>query len=53
MHVYVWEHSQPLLQIRLMDVLRNLVGMKCSWPRICNKIFRPYPPRVGSRVKQK
>ena len=20
MHVYVWEHSQPLLQYRLMDV---------------------------------
>ena len=36
-------HSQPLLQNRLMDVyetwLRNLVGMKCSWPGTCINMF--------------
>ena len=33
--------------------LRNLVGMKCVWPRTGIKLFRPYPPRGGSWVRQK
>ena len=37
----------------LNGCLRNLVGMKCSWPCTCIKMFRPYPPSGGSRVKQK
>ena len=37
----------------LNGCLRNLVGMNCSWPRTCIKMFRPYPPGGGSRVKQK
>ena len=46
MHVYVWEHSQPLLQNRVMDVYETLVGMKCSWPGTCIKMFWPYLPRA-------
>ena len=37
----------------LNGCLQNLVGMKCSWPLTCIKMFQPYPPRGGSRVKQK
>ena len=37
----------------LNGCLWNLVGMKYSWPCTCIKMFRPYPPRGGSRVKQK
>ena len=37
----------------LNGCLRNLVGMKWSWPRTCIKMFWPYLPRGESRVKQK
>ena len=33
--------------------LRNFVGMKCSWPHTCFKVFRPYLPRGGSKAGQK
>ena len=33
----------------LNGCLQNLAGMKCSWPRTCIKVFRPYPPSGGSR----
>ena len=37
----------------LKGCLQNLVGIKCSWPRTCIKMFQPYPLMGGSRVKQK
>ena len=37
----------------LNGCLRNLVGMKCSWPRTCIKVYQPDPPRGGSRAGQK
>ena len=33
MHVYVWEHKVIAFTTELLnECLRNLVGMKCSWP---------------------
>ena len=51
MHVYVWEHIVIAFTTEpLNGCLRNLVGMKCSWPSTCiYRFFRPYPPRGGSR----
>ena len=51
MHVYVWEHIVIAFTTEpLGGCLRNLVGIKCSWPRTCiYRFFRPYPPRGGSR----
>ena len=46
MHVYVWEHIASLTTEPLNGCLRNLVGMKCSWPGTCIKMFRPYLPRA-------
>ena len=43
MHVY----AEPL-----NGCLRNLVGMKCSWPGTCIKMFWPYLPRGRSRARQ-
>ena len=45
MHVYVWEHITTEL---LNGCLRNLVGMKCSWPGTCIKMFWPRG-RSGAR----
>ena len=36
----------------LNGCLQNLVGMKCSWPGTCIKMFLPYLPRGGSRARQ-
>ena len=33
----------------LNGCLQNLAGMKVSWPRTCIKVFRPDPPKGGSR----
>ena len=58
MHVHVYRmgtHSQPLLVNTtepLNGCLRNLVGMKCSWPGTCIKMFWPYLPRGRSRARQ-
>ena len=46
-------HNQPLLPNRLYGCLRNLVGMKCSWSLTNVVVFRPYPPRGGSRAEPK
>ena len=43
MHVYAEQ---------LNGCLRNLVGMKCSWPGTCIKMFWPYLPRGRSRAMQ-
>ena len=51
MHVYVWEHIVIAFTTESLDgCFRNLVGMKCSWPRTCIEVFQPYPPRGGSRA---
>ena len=52
MHVYVWEDIASLTTEPLNGCLRNLVGMKCSWPGTCVKMFWPYLPRGGSRARQ-
>ena len=52
MHVYVWEHIASLTTEPLNGCLRNLVGMKCSWPGKCIKMLWPYLPRGGSRARQ-
>ena len=51
MHVYVWENIASLYYRTANGCLRNLVGMKCSWPGTCIKMFRPYLPRGGSRAR--
>ena len=53
MHMYVWEHTVSFTTEPLDGCLRNLIGMKFSWPCTCIKMFRPYPPRGGSRVRHK
>ena len=50
--ICIGTHSQPLLTEPLNGCLRNLVGMKCSWPGSCIKIFWPYLPKDGSRTRQ-
>ena len=47
MHVYVWEHIVIAFTTEPLDGrLGNSVGIKCSWPRICVKVFQPYSPRA-------
>ena len=46
-------HFRLLLQIRLMDFWWNLVCMKYSWSLTSVVVFRPDPPRGGSRAGQK
>ena len=51
---YICIGTQSAFASELLDgCLRNLVGMKYSWPRTCGKTLRQTPPRGGSRVGQK
>ena len=53
MHVYVMEHIASLYyRTAKWMFTRNLVGIKCSWPSTCIKMFWPYLPRGRSRARQ-
>ena len=45
-YVYVWEPMFSLTTEPLDGCIRNFVGVKCSWPRKCFKVFRPIYPGV-------
>ena len=50
--MYMYGNTLPAFTTEpLNGCLRNLVGMKCSWPGTCIKMFWPYLPRGGSRVR--
>ena len=52
--MYMNGNTYSAFTTELLDgCLKNLVGMKYSWPRTCIKVFRPDPPRGGSRAGQK
>ena len=51
--MYMYGNTLPAFTTEpLNGCLRNLVGMKCSWPGTCIKMLRPYLPRGGSRARQ-
>ena len=51
MHVYVLENVVIAFTTEPLDgYLRNLVGMKCSWPRICIEVFQPVDPGQGEML---
>ena len=45
MYMY-WNTESAFTTELLNGCLRNLVGMKCSWPGTCIKVFWPYLPRA-------
>ena len=50
--MYMYRNTWPAFTTEpLNGCSRNLVGMKCSWPGKCIKMFRPYLPRGGSRAR--
>ena len=54
MHVHMYGNTLPAFTTEPVNgCLRNLVGMKCSWSGTCIKMFWPYLPRGGSRVRLK
>ena len=41
------------LYYRTLDgCIWDLVGIECSWPRTCIKVFPPYPPRGRAKIGQ-
>ena len=52
--MYMYGNTKPAFTTESLNdgCLRNLVGMKCSWPSTCIKMFWPYLPRGRSRARQ-
>ena len=50
---YMYGNTYPAFTTEpLNGCLPILVGMKCSWPGTCLKMFWPYLPRGESRARQ-
>ena len=51
--LYMYGNTKPAFTTEpLNGCLRNLVGIKCSWPGTCIKMFWLYLPRGWSRARQ-